>query len=63
MQPPYYDTAGHIDYTGIKAYARQLRDEAVDAFWAGLMHRATSIFANLRRRAGIHVGASAIAHR
>ena len=57
MQPRYYDTAGHIDYTAIKAYARQLRDEAVNAFWAGLMLRAENLFAKLRRSGGAHAAA------
>ena len=57
MQPRYYDSAGHIDYTAIKAYARQLRDEAVDAFWAALTVRVASTVAKLRRSGGAHAAA------
>jgi hypothetical protein len=60
MQPRYYDAAGRIDHEAIKAYANELRHQAICEFWAGLSSRAAAIFAGLRRNAAAH--ASAIAH-
>jgi hypothetical protein len=62
MQPRYYDAAGRIDHEAIKAYAGELRQQAISEFWTGLSSRAAAMFAGLRGKAAAHVGASAIAH-
>ena len=61
MQPRYYDASGQIDHDAVKAYASELRSEAIDAFWSGLSARAGIVFATLRGKAAAHVGASAMA--
>jgi hypothetical protein len=62
MQPRYYDASGHIDHDAVKAYASELRSEAIDAFWSELSARVGVVFARWRGKAAAHVGASAMAH-
>jgi hypothetical protein len=63
MQPRYFDATGHIDYPALEAHARQLRQEAIDAFWSSLVLAAQALVAKLRWSSGARVGASAVAHR
>lgn len=50
MKPSYHDAEGRIDYPAIKAYAAELREGAIDAFWGEVSRRAASIFHPQRRQ-------------
>lgn len=57
METRNHDAARYIDHEPFKAYALELRREAIDEFWFGLSAKVASIFAKWRHGAAAHAHA------
>lgn len=62
METRYYDAALRIDHEAVKAYALELRSQAIDSAWRQLVSKVTGLVDGLRLDATSPSGEPRMAH-